>query len=59
MKFSLEQVELFGVTTGAGVGDTAGVGVTTGAGVGVTTGFDVITILRSSRFDSEYSELPG
>ena len=47
MKFSLEQAV------------SAGVGVRVTTGVGVTTGFDVITILRSSRFDSEYSELPG
>jgi hypothetical protein len=41
MKFSLEQVESFGVTTGVGVKTGVGVGVTTGAGVGVTTGAGV------------------
>ena len=46
MKFSSGQ---FGsVSSGAGVA----------AGVGVAAGFGLITIVRSSPFDSPYSELP-
>jgi hypothetical protein len=59
MKFSLEQVESFGVAARDGVGVGDGVATGAGVGVGVTSCFGLITIVRSSRFDSENSELPG